>query len=150
MLLFTFTEFVYFYIAQATRWDDLGFASEFIKKISLKSNLVAHQLIWNMDVNMYRDEDGTEKDSKMFPILESLRNTIVDGFDPRAKDFYQREFEFFKVNLLTLLFIWHLHEKKTCIFKMICEALYTTIFFLLAGSDISVWKNQRCTQRTTT
>ena len=99
---------------------------------------------------MYRDEDGTEKDSKMFPILESLRNTIVDGFDPRAKDFYQREFEFFKVNLLTLLFIWHLHEKKTCIFKMICEALYTTIFFLLAGSDISVWKNQRCTQRTTT
>merc|ERR1719400_778613 len=45
---------------------------------------------------MYRDEDGTEKDSKMFPILESLRNTIVDGFDPRAKDFYQREFEFFK------------------------------------------------------
>ena len=46
---------------------------------------------------MYRDEDGTEKDSKMYPILESLRNTIVDGFDARAKDFYQREFEFFKV-----------------------------------------------------
>ena len=58
---------------------------------------MAHQLIWNMDVNMYRDEDGTEKDSKMYPILESLRNTIVDGFDARAKDFYQREFEFFKV-----------------------------------------------------
>ena len=52
---------VLFYIPQlvrTTRWDDLGFASEFIQKISLKSNLVAHQLIWNMDVNMYRDEDG--------------------------------------------------------------------------------------------
>ena len=52
---------VLFYIpqlVQTTRWDDLGFASEFIQKISLKSNLVAHQLIWNMDVNMYRDEDG--------------------------------------------------------------------------------------------
>ena len=45
---------VLFYIpqlVQTTRWDDLGFASEFIQKISLKSNLVAHQLIWNMDVN---------------------------------------------------------------------------------------------------
>lgn len=32
----------------------------------------------------------------MFKILESLRNAIVDGFDVRAKDFYMREFEFFK------------------------------------------------------
>jgi phosphatidylinositol 4-kinase len=90
---------VLFYIpqlVQATRWDDLGFAQEFIKKISNQSNLVAHQLIWNMDVNMYRDEEGTEKDPVMFKILESLRAAIVDGFDVKAKDFYQREFDFFK------------------------------------------------------
>ena len=90
---------VLFYIpqlVQATRWDDLGFTSEFIRKISNRSNLVAHQLIWNMDVNMYRDEDGTDKDPIMYKILESLRSTIVTGFDSRAKDFYAREFEFFK------------------------------------------------------
>ncbi len=90
---------VLFYIpqlVQATRWDDLGFTSEFIRKISNRSNLVAHQLIWNMDVNMYRDEDGTDKDPYMFKILESLRNAIIDGFDERAKDFYMREFEFFR------------------------------------------------------
>ena len=55
---------VLFYIpqlVQTTRWDDLGFTSEFIRKISNRSNLVAHQLVWNMDVNMYRDEDGTDK-----------------------------------------------------------------------------------------
>ena len=43
-----------------------------------------------------RDEDGEDKDPIMFKILESLRNAIVDGFDDRAKDFYSREFEFFK------------------------------------------------------
>lgn len=90
---------VLFYIpqlVQATRYDDLGFTSEFIKKISNRSNLVAHQLIWNMDVNMYKDEEGEERDPFMFKILESLRNAIVDGFDDRAKSFYLREFEFFK------------------------------------------------------
>ena len=39
---------------------------------------------------------GTEKDPVMYKILESLRDSIVDGFDKRAKDFYMREFEFFK------------------------------------------------------
>ncbi len=90
---------VLFYIpqlVQATRWDDLGFVQEFIKKISNRSNLVAHQLIWNMDVNMYRDEDGNDKDPVMYKILESLRSAIVDGFDEKARNFYMREFEFFK------------------------------------------------------
>ena len=48
-------------LVQTTRWDDLGFTSEFIRKISNRSKLVAHQLLWNMEVNMYRDEDGTDK-----------------------------------------------------------------------------------------
>ena len=32
----------------------------------------------------------------MYKILENLRNAIVNGFDDRARDFYHREFEFFK------------------------------------------------------
>ena len=32
----------------------------------------------------------------MFKILETLRNAIVDGFDDQSRDFFDREFEFFK------------------------------------------------------
>ena len=32
----------------------------------------------------------------MYKILENLRNAIVNGFDDRAREFYHREFEFFK------------------------------------------------------
>jgi len=90
---------VLFYIqqlVQCTRWDDLGYVKEFIKKISVKSNLVAHQLIWNMEVNMYKDEDGLIKDPNMYGHLLPLKKAIVEGFDDKAKSFYQREFEFFK------------------------------------------------------
>ena len=41
-------------LVQATRYDDLGYVKEFIKKISKESNLVAHQLIWNIQTNMFR------------------------------------------------------------------------------------------------
>ena len=89
---------VLFYIqqlVQATRWDDLGYVKEFIKKISVESNLVAHQLIWNMDVNMFKDEDGEIKDPNMYDYLLPLRTAIVDGFESNAKQFYARQFKFF-------------------------------------------------------
>ena len=90
---------VLFYIqqlVQCTRWDDLGYVKEFIKKISVKSNLVAHQLIWNMEVNMYKDEEGLIKDPEMYDHLLPLKKAIVEGFDEKANNFYQREFEFFR------------------------------------------------------
>ena len=54
------------------RYDDLGYVKEFVKKISKESNLVAHQLIWNIQTNMYRDEDGNEKDPVMYDKLLPL------------------------------------------------------------------------------
>ena len=45
---------------------------EFVKKISKESSLVAHQLIWNIQTNMYRDEDGKEKDPVMYEKLLPL------------------------------------------------------------------------------
>jgi len=83
-------------LVQAVRYDDLGYVQEFIKSISQRSNLVAHQIIWNMETNMYSDEDATEKDPVMYDKLLPLRKAIEDLFDPPAKGFYQREFEFFK------------------------------------------------------
>ena len=89
---------VLFYIpqlVQAVRYDDLGYVQEFIKSISGRSNLVAHQLMWNLETNMYMDEDGEEKDPVMYDKLLPVRKNIEDVFSPQAKAFYEREFVFF-------------------------------------------------------
>ena len=79
-----------------TRYDDLGYVQEFIKSISQRSNLVAHQLMWNMEANMYTDEEGVDKDPVMYDKLLPVRKSIEELFSPSAKAFYEREFEFFK------------------------------------------------------
>ena len=89
---------VLFYIpqlVQAVRYDDLGYVQEFIKNISKKSNLVAHQLMWNLETNMYTDEEGEEKDPEMYDKLLPVRKSIEDQMTAEAKAFYEREFSFF-------------------------------------------------------
>jgi phosphatidylinositol 4-kinase len=89
---------VLFYIpqlVQAVRYDDLGYVQEFIKSISSRSNLVAHQLLWNLETNMYMDEEGEEKDPVMYEKLLPIRKNIEDVFTPQAKAFYDRETKFF-------------------------------------------------------
>lgn len=43
----------------------MGYVVEFIKYIARKSQIVAHQLLWNMQTNMYSDEDMKHKDGKI-------------------------------------------------------------------------------------
>ena len=89
---------VLFYIpqlVQAVRYDDLGYVQEFIKNISKRSNLVAHQLMWNLETNMFTDEEGEVKDPEMYDKLLPIRNSIVEQMTEEAKAFYEREFSFF-------------------------------------------------------
>lgn len=82
-------------LVQALRHDTMGYVTEFIKQISKRSQIVAHQLIWNMQTNMFMDEDMHQKDPVLFDILESLVNNIIASLSGPAKKFYEREFDFF-------------------------------------------------------
>lgn len=58
-------------LVQSLRHDSMGYVTEFIKHISTRSQIVAHQLIWNSLVNMYMDEDQQHKDRKGYIFLSS-------------------------------------------------------------------------------
>ena len=82
-------------LVQALRHDTMGYVTEFIKHISKRSQIVAHQLVWNMQTNMYMDEEMHQKDPVLYDILDALANTIISALSGPAKKFYEREFDFF-------------------------------------------------------
>ncbi|EDW65723.2 LOW QUALITY PROTEIN: uncharacterized protein Dvir_GJ18746 [Drosophila virilis] len=60
-----------------------------------RSQIVAHQLIWNMQTNMYMDEDQQHRDPNLYEALDMLSQNIIASFSGAAKRFYEREFDFF-------------------------------------------------------
>ncbi|CAG0882290.1 unnamed protein product [Darwinula stevensoni] len=87
-----------FYIAQlvqALRYDTMGFVAQYLLSAAASSQLICHQLIWNMQTNMYSDEEGTVKDVDLYDLLNHLIQEIVDNSSGDARQFYEREFDFF-------------------------------------------------------
>ncbi|XP_058838895.1 phosphatidylinositol 4-kinase alpha isoform X1 [Topomyia yanbarensis] len=82
-------------LVQALRHDTMGYVTELIKHISKRSQIVAHQLIWNMQTNMYIDEEMHHKDTLLYDGLETLSQNIISSLSGPAKQFYEREFDFF-------------------------------------------------------
>ncbi|KDQ11709.1 hypothetical protein BOTBODRAFT_147082 [Botryobasidium botryosum FD-172 SS1] len=81
-------------VVQALRTDKLGYVEQFIFETAKISQLFCHQIIWNMKANCYKD-DAAEEEDPMKPMLDRLTERVVASLSGEARDFYNREFDFF-------------------------------------------------------
>lgn len=81
-------------IVQSLRHDDLGYVERFIVETAQVSQLFAHQIIWNMLANSYKDEESTDPDS-IKPILDRVQTKMLAAFSKKDLAYYELEFGFF-------------------------------------------------------
>ncbi|KAF4470103.1 phosphatidylinositol 4-kinase [Fusarium albosuccineum] len=81
-------------IVQTLRYDALGYVKRYILETAQFSQLFAHQIIWNMKANSYKDDDAQIPD-EIKPTLDTVMGKMVDSFAVEDRDFYEREFSFF-------------------------------------------------------
>uniref|UniRef100_A0A183CM36 1-phosphatidylinositol 4-kinase n=1 Tax=Globodera pallida TaxID=36090 RepID=A0A183CM36_GLOPA len=81
-------------IVQAVRWDTMGYISKLILSLSVHSQLLAHQLLWNMRANMYTDEEAKIEDSVLYRPLKEIVDKITGQFENATRNFYECEFNF--------------------------------------------------------
>lgn len=81
-------------IVQSLRYDVKGYVKRFILETAQISQLFAHQIIWNMLANSYKDEESTEPDS-LKPVLDDIQHEMLKKFSPEDLAFYKQEFGFF-------------------------------------------------------
>lgn len=81
-------------LVQALRYDALGYVERYILETAKLSQLFAHQVIWNMKANSYKDEDAQVPDP-LKPTLDRFMETLISSFSNEERDFYEREFSFF-------------------------------------------------------
>ncbi|KAK9458076.1 hypothetical protein V1511DRAFT_465025 [Dipodascopsis uninucleata] len=82
-------------IVQMLRHDNLRYIERYILETAQLSQLFAHQIIWNMKSNAYKDEDSTIPDP-LKPTLDRVEDSMISMFNDEDKPFYEREFAFFK------------------------------------------------------
>ncbi|KAK6340701.1 phosphatidylinositol-4- kinase [Orbilia brochopaga] len=87
----------FFYVpqfVQTLRYDTLGYVERYILETGKFSQLFAHQIIWNMKANAFKDEDSEVPDA-VKPTLDKVVDHLVGSFSPADRSFYEREFTFF-------------------------------------------------------
>jgi phosphatidylinositol 4-kinase len=73
----------------------MGYVRQLLLRITAKSQLIAHQLLWNMKTNIFRDEEGEHYDEEIGESLENLMEQIRKSMSPQAVRIYNTEFDFF-------------------------------------------------------
>ncbi|KAH8676772.1 phosphatidylinositol 3 [Tricladium varicosporioides] len=81
-------------IVQTLRYDSLGYVERYIVETAKFSQLFAHQIIWNMKANAYKDEDSQIPDT-VKPTLDKVMSRMIAEFSGVDRVFYEREFAFF-------------------------------------------------------
>ncbi|EPB67423.1 phosphoinositide 3-kinase family, accessory domain protein [Ancylostoma ceylanicum] len=82
-------------LVQAVRHDTIGYVAELIVWLAGHSQLLAHQLIWNMETNMFTDEDGKSKDPVLFDALNEIIKKTISQLEGAARRFHEAEFSLF-------------------------------------------------------
>ncbi|WZH39701.1 Phosphatidylinositol 4-kinase [Fusarium acuminatum] len=81
-------------IVQSLRYDSLGYVKRYILETAQFSQLFAHQIIWNMKANSYKDDDAQVPD-EIKPTLDTVMAQMIDEFATEDRVFFEREFAFF-------------------------------------------------------
>ncbi|KAF1965738.1 phosphatidylinositol 4-kinase-like protein STT4 [Bimuria novae-zelandiae CBS 107.79] len=81
-------------IVQALRYDVLGYVERYIIETAKLSQLFAHQIIWNIKANAYKDEHSQVPDPAK-PTLDKVMSSLESSFSDADRAFYEREFAFF-------------------------------------------------------
>lgn len=81
-------------IVQSLRYDALGYVERYIIETAKFSQLFAHQIIWNMKANAFKDEDSQIPDD-VKPTLDKVTNRMIGEFSGVDRAFYEKEFTFF-------------------------------------------------------
>lgn len=81
-------------IVQTLRYDELGYVERYIIETGVFSQLFAHQIIWNLKANAFKDEDSEVPDPAK-PVFDRVMESLIGSFTQEDKGFYEREFDFF-------------------------------------------------------
>lgn len=103
-------------LVQALRYDEGKLVEGYLLGAARRSNVFAHILIWHLQGESCASESGKDGVAPMAnsfqAMLPILRQKIIDGFTPEARDLFQREFDFFdKVTSISGV-LYHLPKEE--------------------------------------
>ncbi|KAI3774770.1 hypothetical protein L1987_49332 [Smallanthus sonchifolius] len=87
-------------LIQALRYDDEMLIEGYLLRAAQRSDVFAHILIWQLQGETCPPEQSKEavsaKTQAFLALLPVVREHIIDGFGPEARDVFRREFDFFE------------------------------------------------------
>ncbi|XP_047315797.1 phosphatidylinositol 4-kinase alpha 1-like isoform X1 [Impatiens glandulifera] len=84
-------------LVQALRYDEGKLVEGYLVRAAHRNDTFAHILIWQMEGELVPEsgkDPASGKNSSFQAILPIVKQRIIDGFNPKARDMYEREFDF--------------------------------------------------------